>query len=88
MMRDAMFWFIAGGSVLAIVLAAAQLRIALRRRAIFGTETHRLRDLSQLPPTGAITGPFGTESHQVRDLSELTPTGLTPTEAETTEVPA
>jgi hypothetical protein len=82
-MGGAFFWFIAGGSALAVVLATAEFLIGRRRRAFFGAETHRLRDLSGLPSTGAIAGPFGTESHQIRDLSELTPT-----EAEKREVPA
>ena len=75
------FWFIIGGSILAVILAVVGFYMAVRQKAIFGTESHRVRDLSGLTPTGE-TPPsggtreaiFGTESNQFRDVSELAPT--------------
>ena len=78
-----MHWFIVGGSVLASILAAVNFFIAIRRKAIFGTESHPLRDLSNLTSTEATSEPiFGTESEPVRDLSELTPIEANTTEYE------
>jgi hypothetical protein len=84
-------WIIIGGSAIAVILAVIGFYMAVRPQGIFGTESHKLQDVSGLtpigetPPSGEMNeANFGTESHKRPDVSGFTPTDA----AGSTKVPA
>ncbi len=78
---SAQSYLIMGGSILAMILAVVDFVLAVRKKSFYGTDSHRIRDLSGLIHNQAVSEPnFGTESHPIQDLSELTPTEAVRTE--------